>query len=384
MRSVNFQTNFCISSSCNLASEVICRHCSQQYCQLCFMCHRKNILDDMHSISEQMSTNRNQGVAEVILFIDKQAKDAHDQAKKLVDDAIDRIVKASKNIYTYIENRRQAKLGRLDECLEKFDKDAELLNTKLKDQIFLSADTMLNLRCKYAYNMFDKITPIMDKQATDVQVENEKFFDDYRYYDELINLRQKWTFLQAALTTVYFPAKKDISLDKILTFLEYRHDRVLENYRDFLSTSEESKGNKKYFPSGFHIFPLLELSLKPAEDLLHELSFLSKKKLSAECDNFSYINGSLVEIHIDEHDNHHDEFLIKPEIKQENEITPKTDSGHCGDDDTSSNSSNSWQIEDVNDDDYDTRFMKLSQSMKILEKQFENDFRPFVSNEKLN
>ncbi|CAF4425775.1 unnamed protein product, partial [Adineta steineri] len=107
----------------------------------------------------------------------------------------------------------------------------------------------------------------------------------------------------------------DISLDKILTFLEYRHDRVLENYRDFLSTSEESK----------------ELSLKPAEDLLHELSFLSKKKLSAECDNFSYINESLAEIHIDEHDNHHDEFLIKPEIKQENEITPKTDSGHCGD-----------------------------------------------------
>jgi hypothetical protein len=110
MRSVNFQTNLCISSSCNLPSEVICRHCSQQYCQLCFMCHRKNIIDDMNSISEQMSLNRHQGVAEVISFIDKQAKDAHDQAKQLVDDAIDRIVKASKNIYTYIENRRQAKV----------------------------------------------------------------------------------------------------------------------------------------------------------------------------------------------------------------------------------------------------------------------------------
>ena len=64
----------------------------------------------MNSISEQMSLNRHQGVAEVVSFIDKQAKDAHDQAKKLVDDAIDRIVKASKNIYTYIENRRQAKV----------------------------------------------------------------------------------------------------------------------------------------------------------------------------------------------------------------------------------------------------------------------------------
>jgi hypothetical protein len=74
------------------------------------MCHRKNIIDDMQSISEQMSTNRHQGSVEVISFIDKQAKDAHEQAKKLVDDAIDRIVKASKNIYTYIENRRQAKV----------------------------------------------------------------------------------------------------------------------------------------------------------------------------------------------------------------------------------------------------------------------------------
>lgn len=74
------------------------------------MCHRKNILDDMQSISEQMAINRRHSTAEVMSFIDKQAKDAHDQAKKLVDDAIDRILKASKNIYTYIENRRQAKV----------------------------------------------------------------------------------------------------------------------------------------------------------------------------------------------------------------------------------------------------------------------------------
>lgn len=43
----------------------------------------------------------------------------------------------------------------------------------------------------------------------------------------------------------------------------------MENYRDFLSTNEDSK----------------ELSLKPAEDLLHELSFLSKKKSLPEVKN---------------------------------------------------------------------------------------------------
>lgn len=82
---------------------------------------------------------------------------------------------------------------------------------------------MLDLRRKYAYNMFDKMTSNMDNLQSEFQRKNEVFFDDYRYYNELINLRQKWTFLQAALTTVYVPAKKDISLDKILTFLEYRH-----------------------------------------------------------------------------------------------------------------------------------------------------------------
>ena len=82
---------------------------------------------------------------------------------------------------------------------------------------------MLDLRRKYAYNMFDSMTSPMVKETTEIQRKSEKFFDDYRYYHELVNLRQKWTFLQAALTTVYFPAKKDISLDKILTFLEYRH-----------------------------------------------------------------------------------------------------------------------------------------------------------------
>ena len=86
---------------------------------------------------------------------------------------------------------------------------------------------MMDMRRKYAYNMFDGQTPKSDEltaaAATDRQRKNEGFIDNYRHYSELINLRQKWTFFQAALTTVYYPAKKDISLDKILTFLEYRH-----------------------------------------------------------------------------------------------------------------------------------------------------------------
>lgn len=59
---------------------------------------------------------------------------------------------------------------------------------------------------------------------------NERFFDQYRFYRELIKLRQKWTFLQPALTTVYFPKKKNITLDQILTFLEYRHVSEEENF----------------------------------------------------------------------------------------------------------------------------------------------------------
>jgi hypothetical protein len=202
------------------------------------MFHRKNLINDMQCISKQMSLNRQDSLTEVIAFINKQSNDAHEQAKKLLDDAIERIIKASQNIHTYIENRRRGKviylkimklkkfffdfkLIRVQECLVKFDKDAEVLNSKLSRQMFLPAAKILELRQKYAYNMFDTSSSI--NQCKDIQRKHEKFFENYRYYDELINLREKWTFLQAALTTVYFPAKKDISLDKILTFLEYRH-----------------------------------------------------------------------------------------------------------------------------------------------------------------
>lgn len=108
--SVPLQKTLCISSGCNLFSEVICRHCHKQYCRLCFMSHRKYLITDMKSIAGQMSLNRQQSVNEVISFIDRQANDAQAQAKKLVDDAIQRIMKASENIHTYIENRRLAKV----------------------------------------------------------------------------------------------------------------------------------------------------------------------------------------------------------------------------------------------------------------------------------
>jgi len=80
--STQLQKNLCISSGCNLLSEIRCHHCHEQYCHLCFMSHRKNLIDDMQSIYVQMLLNRQQGICEVVSFIDKQTKDAHRQAKK--------------------------------------------------------------------------------------------------------------------------------------------------------------------------------------------------------------------------------------------------------------------------------------------------------------
>lgn len=53
--------------------------------------------------------------------------------------------------------------------------------------------------------------------------QRDRFFDHYRHFEEMMCLREKWPFLQDALTTVYFTATKNISLDQILTLLEYRH-----------------------------------------------------------------------------------------------------------------------------------------------------------------
>ena len=104
------QAKLCRAAGCQLPSEVICRHCHEQYCHLCFMCHRKYLIDDMQSISKQMSLNRQQAISEVVSFINRQAKDGHEQARKLVDDAIEQIIRASQNISRYIENRRLAKV----------------------------------------------------------------------------------------------------------------------------------------------------------------------------------------------------------------------------------------------------------------------------------
>lgn len=130
----------------------------------------------------------------------------------------------------------------------------------------------------------------------------------------------------------------------------------------------------------------VDLALKPAEDLLNELSFLSRKLLPTEVKCFVLNNFiSTFSIFQNENFDRIDEKTIEVEVEVEIEetktenriiidVTPKTDSGQ-GDDDTNSTSSQSWQIEDASDDDYDTRFQNLSQSMKILEKQFEDDFR---------
>ena len=129
--------------------------------------------------------------------------------------------------------------------------------------------------------------------------------------------------------------------------------------------------------------------MKPAEELLDELSFLSKKQLPTECDNFSYIDELLEDTRTEEACEPHLTTIEPVGIKHEEDITPKTDSGRGGDEDdddkASSHSSQSWQVGVDDDEDYyDERFDKLSQSMKILEKQFEHDLRPFVHNEKLN
>ncbi|CAF1082585.1 unnamed protein product [Didymodactylos carnosus] len=434
-RSITNLTPSCAQTMCCQHPEITCRHCAQQYCYLCFMSHRTHIIDDMTSIHSQMVKNRKQGVDDIVKFIDKQAQDAKEQAKQLVDDAINRILNASKNIYQYIDNRRQTKLSRLNECLDKFDNDKNLLQEKLDGNIFLTADVIMDLRKKYAYNMFDHVGKINEKSnVTEQQTKNEIFFSNYRFYDELINLRQKWTFLQAALTTVYFPSKKDISLDKILTFLEYRHDRVLENYREHLALKEETKA----------------LSLKTGDELLNQLSFLklatsiqilrsrreevrTEKKLNVkesynfyytidECDVIpalsdkkDYSHSSTTPLTKNEEksngattpDNKNEEIITAIKIiktpsipltknedeKREDVLIPSASANNIVNDDTSSqDSENSWQsvnrydYEDLHEEqdsknakkleECDKRYQKLVETLRKVEKQF--DIKPVI------
>ena len=126
------QTDSCISATCNQKSDLQCRHCSEPFCQTCFIHHRRNLLVEMEAISEQMLINRRQGVAEVVQFINKQAVDANQQAQQLLNDTIDRIIRASENIHRYIENRRQAKvMNKIDRFVLNyfsFKSDIELKN----------------------------------------------------------------------------------------------------------------------------------------------------------------------------------------------------------------------------------------------------------------
>ena len=107
-------------------------------------------------------------------------------------------------------------MKRLKASLERFDHDANILHSNLAQKNFLSAKTLVDYRQRYAYNMFEP--------SRTLTFNNDSFFSDYRYFNELLHLRHKWTFLQDALTTVYYPNKQShVSLDQILTFLEYRH-----------------------------------------------------------------------------------------------------------------------------------------------------------------
>ena len=106
-------SNRCTSAGCDQPCELLCSHCCQSYCYLCLMCHRQSLFDEMHLLSEQMSINRQQSVVEVVSFINRQAYDAHQQAKELLDDAIKRILSARERIFSQIEKNRRTKVRRM-------------------------------------------------------------------------------------------------------------------------------------------------------------------------------------------------------------------------------------------------------------------------------
>ena len=148
-----------------------------------------------------------------------------------------------------MDDRAQMKLSRLSDSLNNFDNDALELKASLSAEQFLPAKRIIELRTKYASNMFDDRHNQDDqdgesdadtKNTVHEQTESEKSFfangDKYRMYDELINLRAKWPFLAPALTSIYYAAEKDFSLDDIRTFLEYRHDKVLNLFHEHCKT----------------------------------------------------------------------------------------------------------------------------------------------------
>jgi hypothetical protein len=196
-----------------------------------------------------MEMNRQQSQIEVRSFIEKQRADARAKAEAMQRDIIRRINEANQNVLQYMDDRAQMKLSRLADALNTFDNDASELKSSLVAEQFLPAKRIIELRTTYASNMFDdrrnhdnhedeesnsNLPTIQD------QPEWEKSFfangEKYRMYDELINLRAKWPFLAPALTSIYYATEKDFSLDDIRTFLEYRHDKVLNLFNEHCKT----------------------------------------------------------------------------------------------------------------------------------------------------
>lgn len=187
----------------------------------------------------QMDMNRQQSQVEVRSFIERQRADARAKAEAMQRDIIRRINEANQNVLQYMDDRAQMKLSRLNDALHTFDNDTLELKQSLQSEQFLPAKRIIELRTKYASNMFDDrknnddndIGQDSNSSPLNEQPDWEKMFfangDKYRMYEELINLRAKWPFLAPALTSVYYASEKDFSLDDIRTFLEYRHDKVL-------------------------------------------------------------------------------------------------------------------------------------------------------------
>lgn len=179
--------------------------------------------------------NRQQSQNEVRSFIERQRADARAKAEAIQREIIRRINEANENVLQYMDDRAQMKLSRLNDALNLFDRDASELKNSLNAEQFLPAKRIIELRTKYASNMFDdRILSDREQETDQTSTEpadwEKSFFGDddkYRMYDELINLRAKWPFLAPALTSIYYAAEKDFSLDDIRTFLEYRHDKVL-------------------------------------------------------------------------------------------------------------------------------------------------------------
>ena len=201
-----------------------------------------------------MDMNRQQSQVEVRSFIERQRADARAKAEAMQRDIIRRINEANQNVLQYMDDRAQMKLSRLADALNNFDSDGSELKNSLSAEQFLPAKRIIELRTKYASNMFDDRIHQDDhdeeshaEHTTTVQepTEWEKSFfangDKYRMYEELINLRAKWPFLAPALTSIYYAAEKDFSLDDIRTFLEYRHDKVLNLFHEHCKTTGKGK-----------------------------------------------------------------------------------------------------------------------------------------------